>query len=603
LHKWGNIVLFLNKTKMKLKNFILLLLCTVSFTMQAQDLKDWRYIKNGVEIPDESYSDQPYVVKAKNNTWVCVLTTGPGIESAKGQHIVASISSDKGRSWSPLIDIEPSDTIIPSSWVIPYITSYGRIYVFYDYNGDDINMLKGEPLKHNTELGWYCYKYSDDNGRSWSERYRLPMKKTTIDYVNPWNGEVQLFWGISKPLTVGNSMYFAFTKMAVHPQDMGEGWFYKSDNINSEKDPSKLQWELLPDGDSGLFETSLGLTQEEHNIVSLSNNDLYCIYRTSEGYPAESYSRDGGHTWSVPVYVRDKDGRVIKNPRACPKLFRCSNGNFLLWYHNNNGKGFQGLRNPAWVLGGTEKNGIIQWGQPEILLYGEGGVGTGVGKDRMSYPDFIEEDGRYWVTETNKVVARIHALDKKLVEGLWKQGADKTITREGLILDEKNISRKQDFSLSGLPGLADGAFSIELLLNVKELIPGQIILNNTGSDGNGLIMRVTPKRTIEISLKDGEVTNAWDTDPGVVKSGKQHIIFVADGKADLITVIVNGKLWDGGRYRTTGWTWFDPKINNVNGTGRLDILSDFNCEVKEIRIYNRYLSTSEAISNYYGTQR
>lgn len=577
---------------MKRISFIVII-SLFSCIANAQNDKDWRNIENAISIiPDEKYCDQPYVVVANNSDWVCVLTTGPGTESQKGQHIVASISSDKGSTWSPLIDIEHSSAS-SSSWAIPYITLYGRIYVFYDFNGDDINTLDEEPLKHNTELGWYCYKYSDDNGRTWSERYRLPMKKTTIDYINPWSGEVQLFWGVSKPITVGKSMYFAFTKMAVHPQDMGEGWFYKSDNINTEKNPEKLNWEQLPDGDDGLFETSLGITQEEHNIVSLRNNDLYCMFRTTEGYPAESYSRDGGHTWSVPVFARDRDGRVIKNPRACPRLFKCSNGNYLLWYHNNNVKGYVGYRNPAWVLGGVEKNGRIEWSQPEILLYG--GL-----KDKMSYPDLIEVAGSYWVTETQKEVARVHAINPELLKGLWNQASDKTITRKGLIWERKSISNKRRFSSLDLPGLADGSFSIELLLNVKELILGQIILDNTDSKGNGLSIRVTPKRTIGLSLKDGEVTSTWDTDPGVVKPGKQHIVFVVDGKANLLTTIVNGKLCDGGRYRVTGWDWFDAKINNINGSRNLIVLSDYNVKINKIRIYNRYLTTSEAISNYHG---
>ena len=53
-------------------------------------------------------------------------------------------------------------------------------------------------------------------------------------------------------------MYFAFTKMAIHPQDMGEGMFYKSDNINTERDPQKLHWEQLPDGDEGLLKHHWG---------------------------------------------------------------------------------------------------------------------------------------------------------------------------------------------------------------------------------------------------------------------------------------------------------------------------------------------------------
>jgi len=336
------------------------------------------------------------------------------------------------------------------------------------------------------------------------------------------------------------------------------------------------------------------INQEEHNIVSLSNNDLYCIFRTSEGYPAECYSRDGGHKWSVPVLARDRDGRVIKNPRACPRLFKCSNGNYLLWYHNNNIKGYKGYRNPAWILGGVEKNGRIEWSQPEVLLYGEV-------KEMMSYPDLIEENGNYWVTETQKEIARVHTIDSEFLEKLWRQGIDEKTTVEGIILEEEEIITKQSFSLATLPGLMSNSFSIELLLKVKELIPGQIILTNTDLNGNGLTMSVTPRRTIELLLKDGEVTSSWDTDPGSIKSGRQHLIFVVDGSANLITTVVNGKLCDGGRYRFTGWNWFDSNINDVTGTGYLTVLSDFNGKIENIRIYNRYLTTSEAVSNYQAT--
>jgi len=407
--------------------------CFVAIFIQAQDNRDWRFINNAISvIPTENYVDQPYVVITKNGDWVCVQTTGPGKESTAGQHIAATISSDKGLTWSSLINIEPSREI-PSSWAIPYVTSYGRIYVFYSFNGDNINTKpNGEPLSVNTIQGWFCFKYSDDHGRTWSEkRYRLPMRKTTVDYINPWNGELQLFWSIDSPISVDSSIYFAFTKLAIHAHDMGEGWFYKSDNINTEKDPEKLNWELLPDSNIGVSETSLGKTQEEHNMVSLDNDDLYCVFRTTEGYPGESYSRDGGHSWSVPEFARDKNGRVIKHPRACPKLFKCENGNYFLWYHNNNRRGWIGFRNPAWILGGIGKNGRIEWGQPEILLYGDGGVGPlNKGLHRMSYPSLIEENGNYWVTHSQKddilsevippdyCKARVHAIDPKLLNCL-----------------------------------------------------------------------------------------------------------------------------------------------------------------------------------------
>jgi hypothetical protein len=577
-----------------MRQFIIIGICLSIFhALMAQETRDWRNIENALsEIPNENYVDQPYVVVAKNGDWVCVLTTGPGSESQKGQHLAASISSDQGGSWSELIDIEKTEDP-PSSWGIPYVTPYGRIYVFYTFNGDDINSFPdGKPLNHNTELGWYCFKYSDDNGKSWSDRYRIPMRKTTVDYLNPWNGEVQLFWGISKPFNHENIMYFSFTKMAIHPQDMGEGFLYKSENINFEKDPAKIKWELLPEGNTGISYTPLGVTQEEHNVVPLNNGNLYCMYRTSEGYPAHSYSKDNGKTWSTPEYATYADGRVIKNPRACPRVFKTSNGKYLLWYHNNNIKGYKGHRNPVWIAGGIEIDGKIKWSQPEILLYGPEGIFG------MSYPDMIEENGDYWITETQKTIARVHLIDNKLLEGVWSQRLVERKVTQGLIFERNNIPSKTNLTSPKLTGLKEGSLSIELLLDVNELEFGHVILENIDKEGNGVTIRVTPERTIELTLSGNEQKASLDTDPGMVTEGVNHIVFNIDGEANLITSVVNGKLCDGGRYRLQGWSWFPSEINQINGNGILRVASQFNGKVKMLRIYEKYLTTTEAISNY-----
>ena len=574
------------------KAALLIFVCFAGLVIQAQTNTDWRFIENAISIiPDENYADQPYVVVAKNKNWVCVLTTGPGSESQVGQHMVATISSDQGKTWSPLVNIEESDAP-PSSWGIPYVTPYGRIYVFYTFNGDTIKSLNDEPLKHNTELGWYCFKYSDDNGQTWSERHRIPMRKTTVDFINPWNGEVQLFWGISKPFSHQNSMYFSFTKMGIHPQDMGEGFLYKSDNINTEKDASKLHWELLPEGNTGISYTPLGITQEEHNVVPLNNGGLYCMYRTSEGYPANSYSTDNGKIWSTPEYATYADGSVIKNPRACPRVFKTSNGKYLLWYHNNNIKGYKGHRNPVWISGGVEAEGKIKWSQPEVLLYGPEGIFG------MSYPDLVEENGNYWITETQKTIARVHQIDKNLLEGLWNQGIEKRNTDKGLILEKSNIPQQTKQLCPKLPDLKDGSLSVEILFDINELNPNQIILDNTDLNGNGIKVGMNSRRTVEITLQDGEIKASFDTDPGIVKEGRNHVVFVVDGEANLITSIVNGKLCDGGRYRFQGWSWFSSDIFLVNGNGYFRIASSFDGSVKKLRVYERRLTTSEAISNY-----
>jgi hypothetical protein len=560
--------------------------------MNAQENTDWRFIKNAEsEIPSENYCDQPYVVIAHNGNWVTVLTTGPGTESQEGQHMVAAISSDKGKSWSKLIDIESTNSPA-SSWGIPYITPDGRIYVFYSFNGDNITDMKGKKIIYNSELGWYCFKYSDDNGETWSNRYRIPIRKTIVDYINPWDGEVQLFWGISKPFEHGGAMYFAYTKMAIYSQDMGEGFLFKSTNINTEKNPDKINWELLPEGDQGISTTILGVTQEEHNVVPLNSGGLYCMFRTDEGYPADSYSSNNGKTWTTPQFATYADGRVMKNPRACPRVFKTSNGKYLFWYHNNNQKGYQGLRNPAWISGGIEQNGKIYWSEPEVLLYAPAG-------ERMSYPDLVEENGNFWITETQKEIARIHKIDTQLLEGLWRQFDDKNLTTEGIAISKTDIKQNDEIKSITLPDLSTKGFTVELWLETKTLEPNDIILDNRKENGEGLSISVSPKRTLQITIQDKSAIAEWSTDPGSVKENSlNHVVFIVDGAADLISIIVNGKLCDGGRYRDLGWTRFDEAIRDVSGTKNIKIIPNFNGNVEVLRIYDRYLTTSQAIRNF-----
>src|SRR5690606_12980187 len=71
--------------------------------------EDWRNITNGLVIPDETYSDQPYIVKTDDGAWLCVMTTGSGHEGASGQHIITQRSLDQGKTWIDKRDVEPSD--------------------------------------------------------------------------------------------------------------------------------------------------------------------------------------------------------------------------------------------------------------------------------------------------------------------------------------------------------------------------------------------------------------------------------------------------------------------------------------------------------------
>ncbi len=320
---------------------------------------------DGYSIYKNGYVDQPYIVVLDDNSWLCTFTTSSGIEGSSGQHIVSTRSTDKGKNWSDTVQIEyPSGPA--ASWVMPYKTPYGRVYVFYSFNGDNITSLNGKNIR-NDMLGWYCYKYSDDKGATWSDRYRIPLRKTNADLNNDWKGDVQIFWGIGKPTEYGGGMILAFTKLGKYMLDYGEGWFIQSDNIISERDPEKINWITLPDGMNGVRNPDFGSVQEEFNLAHIDGDTLYSVYRTDLGFIAESKSFDNGHSWSMPGKSQYQDKTELQNPRACPRIWKTKNGLYLIWYHNHGGTGFAN-RNPGWLAAGKWKNGEMTWTQPVALI-------------------------------------------------------------------------------------------------------------------------------------------------------------------------------------------------------------------------------------------
>ena len=571
-------------------------------TLIARELPapDWRNIQTGYEIPSENYVDQPYVVITKDGNWLCTLTTGRGREGNRGQHIAATVSSDRGRTWSNLIDIEPADGP-EASWAMPLVTPSGRIYVFYIYNADQVETHPDGRRIRADILGWYCYKYSDDNGEKWSKRYRLPVRLTACDRANDWMGKVQLMWGIGKPIANKDSVFFGFTKLGRYMLDNGEGWFFRSDNILTELDVPRIKWQMLPDGEHGVRTPGFGSIQEEHNLVALSNGDLYCMYRATTGHPVHSYSRDGGHSWSKPeLATYMPGGRKFKHPRACPRIWRANgpreagtSGRFLFWFHNHGGKDYTN-RNPAWISAGTEKSGFIHWSQPEILLYDPDP------KVRISYPDFIEQDGHYWVTETQKTTARVHEIDHTLLEGLWQQGQTKKIATEGLVfsMDAATLKAAATVDMPRLPNLTNGGgFTIDLRIRFDDLTGGQVVLDCR--DGKGIALTTTDVGTLRLDLSDGKHKASWDCDQQLLRANKlHHVVFIVDGGPKIISILVDGALCDGRRHRQYGWGRFRKELGDINGASKLKIAPSMSGELRYLRIYDRYLRTSEAVGNF-----
>lgn len=597
----------------------LLLLACQYLPAGAQEV-DERDIRHGWIIPDETYSDQPYIVQTDDGAWLCVMTTGAGHEGVNGQHLISQRSLDQGKTWTDKVDIEPADGTEASYAVMLKVPS-GRIYVFYNHNTDNLRSVKADDppyaggyTKRVDSQGHFVYKYSDDHGKSWSaRRYDIPQRNFAIDKENPYGGEVKFFWNVGKPFVHQGGAYVPIIKVG----GFGAGFFTRnegalllSDNLLAEANPENIRWKTLPDGEIGLRSPpGGGPIAAEQSYSVLSDGAFYCVYRSVDGYPVESYSRDQGHTWETPRYKTYADGRLMKHPRAANFAWKCSNGKYLYWFHNHGGQSYDD-RNPAWLCGGTEADSpegkVIRWTQPEILLYDADPY------IRMSYPDLVEQAGQYFITETQKDIARVHRIDPTLLEGLWGQPDNAALATDGLALAWKSgdphpipapelpsfVSRdNQSVDYRSMNRYA--SFTIEVAFELKTLAAGQVLCDTRTPDGRGWCLRTTNRGTVEFVMQDGRTQQSWACDPGLIRAKQpHHLSVIVDGGPQLILFVVDGILNDGGEHRQFGWGRFSPNFRDANGAETLRLSAHKSCKVSLLRVYNRYLRVSEAIGNY-----
>jgi len=597
---------------------------------------DSRLASSGARLPlTEGYADQPYVVILPDGSWLCLVTSANGHEGDSSQGVFSLRSEDHGKTWYPPVKLEP-EGCPENSYAVGLVTLAGRLYAFYDFNTENLREVKtedGGALQRVDSLGDYVFRYSDDGGRTWSaSRHTVPVREFACDRNNIYGGKVRFFWNVGRPCIRSNGQVI----IPLHKVGaMGTGFFAQSEgafllspNLLTESDPEKIVFETLPDGEHGLSTPpGGGRVAEEHSLVELSDGSLYCVYRSVDGWPVCSHSRDGGHTWEPPHYKTfTPGGRRMKNPRAANFVWKCGNGRYLYWFHNHGGSFIRTLgghaslpnglspvngrspyddRNPVWLCAGREIDGpngkLLEWSQPEILLYLDDPY------VRMSYPDLVEQDGKFYVTETDKQSARVHEIDNGLLEGLFTQ-SEPGPCAAGILTHEKNDGDGDwQFTMPALPFFTDRDYT-SMTYGQKDLrsgctleflvkgipAPGTHLFDSRNEEGVGILVRALADGAIEAVLSDARTVSSWAGDVAMLnKHEENHVCIIIDGGPKLILFVINGVLCDGGNDRQFGWGRYNPNLQWVNGAE--DAIVDGS--VREAAIYGRALRVSEAIKN------
>ena len=287
----------------------------------------------------------------------------------------------------------------------------------------------------------------------------------------------------------------------------------------------------------------------------------------------------------------------MKHPRAANFAWKCANGKYLYWFHNHGGRFIREHpqrrtiayedRNPVWLCGGVEadtpEGKVIRWSQPEIVLYDDDPY------IRMSYPDLVEDGGKYFLTETQKDMARVHEIDPELLEGLWGQ-ADRSASGDGgrrcwrcrppasrcrpgraarLARSSRRATRRGPTTAPRTcAGLHHRPVAAAGFAGRR---PGAARQPHAGA-ARASACRPRPAARWRSCSTTAAARAAGTAIPGCSRPGKlHHVVAIVDGGPKIITFVVDGRLCDGGDFRQFGWGRFNPNYRGPGGDETLRI--------------------------------
>ena len=223
-------------------------------------------------------------------------------------------SSEKHEGGSPTVEAGLCRARVPA-WPTIFTVPYtDRIYIFYWYNTNG-NIYR--------DAGHLYFKYSDDDGITWSDRFQIPIPRTDIDEV----GLDMHGWNYGAPVILPNGkVMVSFTKIqpTTVPQ-LFENWrtevfFLVAENLLTESDPARLKFTTYPAGQHGLIvpntRTSKPFAQEA-SVVALASGRLLTVMRTDTGYLYYALSDDSGAHWSQPEIFRSAPHGMPTLPAHC----------------------------------------------------------------------------------------------------------------------------------------------------------------------------------------------------------------------------------------------------------------------------------------------
>ena len=147
-------------------------------------------------------------------------------------------------------------------------------------------------------------------------------------------------------------------------------------------------------------------------------------------------------------------------------------------------------------------------------------------------------------------------------------------------------------------------FTIDLRLELTDLTSGQLLLTAKSGNGKSVELRTGEYGSVEIILKDGNNTDTWSSDPGLIPAYGEHCVSVTvDNGPKIIQFVVDGNVCNGRDFRQYGWGRFNSEMEDFNFSN-IEIGEELSGQLRPqskitvMRIYKRTLMNTEIIGNH-----
>lgn len=268
----------------------------------------------------------------------------------------ANVSYNEGKTWESYPVFEPLANMRFRKGVLVSTRDGAAIFTFVNeaeskYSWDDKANRPNPDCRRPT----YAIR-SLDNGRTW-----VDLQQIDDTYCGCLNDAIQTVGG--NVVVTGQELLYKEARHTTRPYvsgDDGKSWV-KAD---------KLDMEMKPGNHQGLIEATL---------TQLKDGRLWILLRSYHGHFYESFSEDGGLTWSKPK-------PSIKSTGSPGIIKRLASGRLMLMWNAIPNKGYK--RREELSIAFSEDDGKT-WTDPLVILRNPG--------SRVAYPRVFERAlGEIW---------------------------------------------------------------------------------------------------------------------------------------------------------------------------------------------------------------